>query len=623
MRHIHRYIKPALLLGMLAVTACNGAPPATTPGNVEPGGGTNPTTPADVAGLTATAGSGEVTLRWTANAENDLKGYLVRWGAGATLDKSQFVAAPAATLNVTGLTNGTGYTFEVRAQTTTGKTSVKAATTTATPVAASGNGAGLLSFVRALSDAPAPPPEKSDATPDNVTSALDSMNGTEVTCVKKDYSLTQNFDEIATFNPNAGVIWPGSLVQGATVPDGIPAAIPLDRGPLTVTALTGGNTIGSRAVDHPSLATVGAAMSDILGAYTGPTAAKISYTKQEGYSFERGMLKLNVNAKWVTGNAKAALDLDGNSERKTLYVKYVQEYYTVATNPLRPDTAFGPGVTTTELARYASNTNLPAYISSVTYGRMLIMKISSSSDYRKMMASIDFAYNGGATSVDGYTKAELESTLRGSSVQIVALGGNSTDGVDVVTSSGDKLGDYLKNGASYSKDSPAYPISYKVEWLKDNTIAKLGASTTYSVRECSPNYQQVDLVLDNFKILKDCDAFAAGDFYYELALNQDGNTSVISSRAAADATEVNDGGTITLDTRKRVTVLKNSASTINLSGWLRDDDTGIGDPGTVYDQVGTVDASHYYPNLTGSFVVALTKSSSCKAELSYHFEPVS
>ena len=67
---------------------------------------------------TATAGDGSATVSWTPPFDDGggaITGYSVRAFAGAALVQTQLVTGPAASAVVTGLTNGTAYTFDVAA----------------------------------------------------------------------------------------------------------------------------------------------------------------------------------------------------------------------------------------------------------------------------------------------------------------------------------------------------------------------------------------------------------------------------------------------------------------------------------------------------------------------------
>jgi prepilin-type N-terminal cleavage/methylation domain-containing protein len=108
------------------IDACDGEAAVTTaPGA---GGGTTstspPTTPTTVAspdqvtGVSASAGNAEVAVSWSALSSTPTKpvaGYRVYYstGAGAPLLGCQISGAGSTTCTVTGLTNGTGYSFQV------------------------------------------------------------------------------------------------------------------------------------------------------------------------------------------------------------------------------------------------------------------------------------------------------------------------------------------------------------------------------------------------------------------------------------------------------------------------------------------------------------------------------
>jgi chitodextrinase len=91
------------------------------------------TPPAEVTVLTPAAGNGQVTLTWTDPADEDLAYIEITFGPTAG-NSTQSTTVPTAvqTRTVTGLANGTEYTFTVRAVDTTGNRS-EGATTTATP----------------------------------------------------------------------------------------------------------------------------------------------------------------------------------------------------------------------------------------------------------------------------------------------------------------------------------------------------------------------------------------------------------------------------------------------------------------------------------------------------------
>ena len=98
---------------------------------------TTPTAPAAPTGVTATAGNASATVSWTApaNGGSPISSYAVTPHAGTTTLAPVTVTGnpPATTANITGLTNGTAYTFTVTATNAIGTSPASAASARSHP----------------------------------------------------------------------------------------------------------------------------------------------------------------------------------------------------------------------------------------------------------------------------------------------------------------------------------------------------------------------------------------------------------------------------------------------------------------------------------------------------------
>jgi methionine-rich copper-binding protein CopC len=95
--------------------------------------------PADVTLFDGTPGNGGVTLTWTDPADADLDHIEITWSPADGMSQPISVAQGTQTATITGLTNGTPYTFTAEAVDTAGNRSFGVSSAALTPLAPTGN----------------------------------------------------------------------------------------------------------------------------------------------------------------------------------------------------------------------------------------------------------------------------------------------------------------------------------------------------------------------------------------------------------------------------------------------------------------------------------------------------
>ena len=304
-------------------------------------------------------------------------------------------------------------------------------------------------------------------------------------CTVRRVSMEQYPDDYATFNPNAEVIYPGSMLQGATLVDATPEPVVVARaGGTVVINLVNGSSGVYQHVDEVKQSTVIQAINDILAQNTQIGAARFTYSSSEVQSKEELALTLGVNVSTLSTDLSANLAFSRDREYNRFLVKLNQSFYTVSFDlPLSLSDLFGPSVTAGDLGRYVGPGNPPTYISSVTYGRTFFLLIESTASVDDMRSSIHASYN--AAVVDGSLDAGATyvKDLENVNIKVFALGGDQSLAAANFNGDLNALGDFLTQGADILT---GVPLSYVVRNVLDNRIVNVKVASDYDIKTCVP-----------------------------------------------------------------------------------------------------------------------------------------
>ena len=348
----------------------------------------------------------------------------------------------------------------------------------------------LLTFINNVSPYP-PPASEFDAekgAPFDTT--LSGGGGVEVCTVRK-YEMGRNMHEVVAFDPNAGALWPGCVVQGKYVKDGLLVPVSVKRSLCTVgiadlPGLTPEQM--SKEVD-PTQFTVAGALNEIVDDFlaTGKEqASQFTFTSEETHGFEQGLLAVGVSASWPGGNLRSQFGYTWQSQSHTLLLKFTQKYYSATVNP--PTSAVGyfdESVGVGDIKNYTGDGNPLCYVKSVTYGRLGILSMTSEESEETMTSSLNLAFTDirGKGEIDvGAAYAEV---LSRSTMKLLILGGDGTDGVVNLSDPIQGLMDWIASSMTLTETTRGVPISYTVAHLKDNSITRFQYATEYTQRDCA------------------------------------------------------------------------------------------------------------------------------------------
>ncbi|HRC56004.1 MAG TPA: thiol-activated cytolysin family protein [Kofleriaceae bacterium] len=350
----------------------------------------------------------------------------------------------------------------------------------------------------------------------------------DYSCTTQNLRETRQYDRIVAYAANSDSLWPGALVAGDSLYSGLFSQIVMPRRPMTI-SVSLENLAGTKkaTVAEPSLSAYREALSDIVSkTITGSTAANIFSEIEEVHTEQQLGLALGVSVGWALGTAslKSSFDFSKRDTRSRFVVRFTQGYYTVDLDaPESPSAMLAQNVPLTAVQEKMNDTNPPLYVSSITYGRMVVFTFESEYSADEMAAALEFAYSGGVD-VSGDVSVTYKDIISRSKITAFILGGSGGDATQTINSY-EALIAFIKNGGDYSAASPGAPIAYKLNYLRDNSPARMSFTTDYSVKECSRVAQKVKVTLKSITVES-----AGGDSGDDLELY--GTVSALGTSAA-------------------------------------------------------------------------------------------
>jgi thiol-activated cytolysin len=325
----------------------------------------------------------------------------------------------------------------------------------------------------------------------------------DYSCTTQNLRETRQYDRIVAYAANSDSLWPGALVAGDSLYSGLFTQLVMPRRPMTV-SVSLENLAGTKKaiVAEPSLSAYREAVSEILTkTITGSTAANLSSEIEEVHSDRQLGLALGVDVGWALGTAslKSSFDFSKRETRSRFLVRFTQGYYTVDLDaPQSPSALLAPNTTLADVQAKMTDASPPLYVSSITYGRMVVFTFESEYSADEMSAALEFAYSGGVD-VSGNVSVTYKDIISKSKITAFILGGSGGEATQTINSY-QALIDFIKNGGDYSAGSPGAPIAYKLSYLRDNSPARLSFTTDYSVKECSRVSQKIRVRLKSITV---------------------------------------------------------------------------------------------------------------------------
>ena len=319
---------------------------------------------------------------------------------------------------------------------------------------------------------------------ENYTNTSARQQGNEFVVVEKVKKSLSNGSSDVAINSN-GDIYLGALFKAnQDLLENKPQQISLDRSKGRISVDLPGMVGGDSYVDaNPTVSGMQEGVNTLLNrwhekyAAKNPAPARMQYESTSAYSMNQLKAKFGSDFEKIGVNLKIDFEAVNKGEKQIEVVDFKQIYYTANFDaPKNPSDVFAPGVTVDQLkARGIDEKTPPVYVSSVSYGRQMYVKFETTSKSTELKAAIDAVIKG----VPIKAESEWARVLKDTKVTVSIVGGNADRAGRVLTGTVEDLKSLIQEGATFSTQNPAVPISYKTAFLKDNQVATIQSNTDY------------------------------------------------------------------------------------------------------------------------------------------------
>ena len=319
---------------------------------------------------------------------------------------------------------------------------------------------------------------------ENYTNTSTKQQGSEFVVVEKVKKSLSNGSSDVAINSN-GDIYLGALFKAnQDLLENKPQQISLDRSKGRISVDLPGMVGGDSYVDaNPTVSGMQEGVNTLLNrwhekyAAKNPAPARMQYESTSAYSMNQLKAKFGSDFEKIGVNLKIDFEAVNKGEKQIEVVDFKQIYYTANFDaPKNPSDVFAQGVTVDQLkARGIDEKTPPVYVSSVSYGRQMYVKFETTSKSTELKAAINAVIKG----VPIKPESEWARVLKNTTVTVSIVGGNADGAARVVTGTVEDLKKLIQEGATFSTQNPAVPISYKTAFLKDNQVATIQSNTDY------------------------------------------------------------------------------------------------------------------------------------------------
>lgn len=324
---------------------------------------------------------------------------------------------------------------------------------------------------------------------------VDGIPGYWVTTTTN-YKLNNTFNEMILLDPRTDIIYPGCALKGNSIINGTYATISdCELGEVTWTLNLNPE---SEADSHSSSFTVkNPRYSDYQQALN--KWATIAYKEgsnillesvEKVNSNEELAIKLGLAVKSPIVDFAASFGFNFSKKKNHILAKVIQKGPSVIVDAPRKTPTIFQSVDKT----YLENCQ-PVYVSAINYGRILYLCIDTDADEKDVQQALDIAIKKikGIVDIEANDEIKYKKILENSDIHITMLGGGQTLQNQVASANLEAVKTFLAQRVPFNQ---LHPVSFQLRFAVDNSLARVQASSTYSVtrREFVQDFKKARLV---------------------------------------------------------------------------------------------------------------------------------
>ncbi|MCW3465276.1 thiol-activated cytolysin family protein [Chitinophaga nivalis] len=262
-------------------------------------------------------------------------------------------------------------------------------------------------------------------------------------------------------------IYPGSLLQA----DGISNLryVPIAKyqskvKPITVSISAPGQYVSS-VIAVPSLSATRNFIGNVFGNVTGTQLSGFEFNMTQFTYYDE--LKLAFGANVNVGNifsVGASYGKEKIQSKTGLVAKFIQKNFSLDMDIPANGELLDSTVKPSDLGPYS-----PLYVSSITYGRLGVIKVESEEEYSAVKFAFNVAFKAGIVGAGVTVDAETKRIITNSLIQVKVIGGEGDEVVKTIVGY-DEFRKFIQSGGNYSAQAPGFPLYFTLSHLSDHSV---------------------------------------------------------------------------------------------------------------------------------------------------------